>query len=155
MSTLSQSHRFKIVNIVVDFGCQIIPLKQKIWVGGSKKLPPLIFSSLRPSWEWVKISQVVSAWGNTSIGKKKFLSGIARMRGGEDPTRIKNGLLVIYTTQFPFSKDLRILKSWGFQNPKFYTILKSSDIVMCFGTPWNLENTKSIQKPSCYCTFCH
>ena len=35
------------------------------------------------------------------------------------------GLLVIYTTCFPFSEDLRILKSWGIKDPQILRISKS------------------------------
>ena len=35
------------------------------------------------------------------------------------------GLLVIYTTNFPLSEDLRILKSWGIKDPQILRISKS------------------------------
>ena len=39
--------------------------------------------------------------------------------------RENQGLLVIYTTCFPFSEDLRILKSWGIKDPQILRISKS------------------------------
>ena len=38
------------------------------------------------------------------------------------------GLLVIYTTNFPLSEDLRILKSWGIKDPQILRISESWNV---------------------------
>ena len=115
-----------------------------------KILNPFLFSVL-PGWSTTTLHRNICNWLHKSFESKCFcdeesnskyywthfklhirLNGVWFVKtysfkietdSGKWPSR--DGLLVIYTTNFPLSEDLRILKSWGIKDPRILRISKS------------------------------